>query len=148
MGVPHCLGRRPLQSACVSPHLHPFSMPLLWCSGPAHVSLTRPPSPLAVYCRADPARRLTVAEVQAHPWFRVGLSPAALSFNDRLVADSLAHAPAAGVLEEVRAIVAEAGHRPGALAAGAGDGVTDDVIDNLLQAGDSCDMLPSAEALL
>lgn len=37
---------------------------------------------------ADPKKRLTVAEIAAHPWFTQGLSANVLEFNTRLVANS------------------------------------------------------------
>jgi serine/threonine-protein kinase SRK2 len=57
----------------------------------------------------DPAQRATLAEVMRHPWFQEGLSPEVLSFNDPLVAKSLAEPVTGEVESEIARIVDEAG---------------------------------------
>ncbi|KAL6778756.1 hypothetical protein ACKKBG_A04765 [Auxenochlorella protothecoides x Auxenochlorella symbiontica] len=56
----------------------------------------------------DPNARPDIPAIQAHPWYRVDLNPAALSFNDTLVADSLANATPDSVYEDIRSIVRDA----------------------------------------
>ncbi|EFN57458.1 hypothetical protein CHLNCDRAFT_57249 [Chlorella variabilis] len=57
----------------------------------------------------DPNQRPTLQVIQSHPWFMQGLNPAALQFNDAIVAESLSNQPSQAVLNEVRSIVHEAG---------------------------------------
>jgi serine/threonine protein kinase len=57
----------------------------------------------------EPAQRATLAEVMRHPWFQEGLSPEVLSFNDPLVAKSLAEPVTGEVESEIARIVEEAG---------------------------------------
>lgn len=56
----------------------------------------------------DPQQRATVSEIQRHPWYAKSLSPAALGFNDAIMAEAAAHPPSASIFEDVRSIVAEA----------------------------------------
>ena len=49
----------------------------------------------------DPAQRLTLQQIQAHPWFTQGLEPGALQFNDAIVQESLANQPTQEILSEV-----------------------------------------------
>ena len=47
---------------------------------------------------ADPARRISLAELQRHPWFRRDLPPGVAGMNDRLLAEPAAYrSPAAQV---------------------------------------------------
>ena len=50
---------------------------------------------------ADPAQRLTLQQIQAHPWFTQGLEPGALQFNDAIVQESLANQPTQAMLDQV-----------------------------------------------
>ena len=56
----------------------------------------------------EPAKRATLNEVMRHPWFQEGLSPEVLSFNDPLVAKSLAEPVTGEVESEIARIVDEA----------------------------------------
>lgn len=49
----------------------------------------------------DPAQRLTLQQIQAHPWFTQGLEPGALQFNDAIVQESLANQPTQAMLDQV-----------------------------------------------
>ena len=62
---------------------------------------------------ADPAARVTLAEVAAHPWFREGLPPALATLNATLLS---ALEPAARGLQSVAEIeaIVHAATRPGA----------------------------------
>lgn len=61
---------------------------------PHQLPVTAPAVPCcAVLRRADPLQRLSVQEVLHHPWTAHGLQPAVLSFNDPIVASSLASPP-------------------------------------------------------
>lgn len=64
-------------------------------------------------------------EIQAHPWYVADLNPAALTFNDALVADSLACATPDSVCDDIRSIVRDA-QRAGPEANGLG---ADDLLD-------------------
>lgn len=89
-------------------------------SGPGVVPPTRPRLPIQPHTLApasshpplprppDPNARPDIPAIQAHPWYRVDLNPAALSFNDTLVADSLANATPDSVYEDIRSIVRDA----------------------------------------
>ena len=48
---------------------------------------------LALSPGADPAQRLSVEQVLHHPWCSQGLQPGTLTFNDMMVARSLAEQP-------------------------------------------------------
>ncbi|KAI7838415.1 hypothetical protein COHA_007788 [Chlorella ohadii] len=56
----------------------------------------------------DPEKRLSIQEIQTHPWFMEGLNPAALQYNDTILQLSLESQPPQEVLDEVRAVVQEA----------------------------------------
>ncbi|KAK2078419.1 hypothetical protein QBZ16_003259 [Prototheca wickerhamii] len=59
---------------------------------------------------ANPRDRPDIKGIQAHPWYSKDLNPAALSFNDTLVADSLANSTPESLLEDIRSIVRDAEH--------------------------------------
>lgn len=77
------------------------------CSQAAGLALPVPsqaclPSHLRPPCRflcPPPAEQ----DIQAHPWFMLGLEPGALNFNDAIVQESLANQPTRSMLAEVRA---------------------------------------------
>lgn len=88
----------------------------------------------------DPAQRATLAEVMRHPWFQEGLSPEVLSFNDPLVAKSMAEPVTGEVESEIARIVEEAGRviqlrsgRVGGTGGGAGSAYMDEVDALILQ---------------
>jgi serine/threonine-protein kinase SRK2 len=58
---------------------------------------------------ADPTARISMAQIMAHPWFSVGLPPAALTMNTVLVRQQTAQPPPyEQTVEEVNAVLAEA----------------------------------------
>ena len=73
---------------------------------------------------ADPAQRLPLAGVQAHPWFQDGLPAGSLEYNDWAL-----QVPNEGLQssEEVDAIIQQA-HRAAAAARGGGGGGDDDLL--------------------
>ena len=77
----------------------------------------------------EPAKRATLNEVMRHPWFQEGLSPEVLSFNDPLVAKSLAEPVKEEVESEIARIVDEAA-RGGAV--GSHDAAYMDDVDALI----------------
>ena len=86
----------------------------------------------------EPEKRATLEEVMRHPWFQEGLSPEVLSFNDPLVAKSLAEPVTGDVEREIARIVDEAARpmvpqRGGAGGAGGGaDAMYMDEVDALI----------------
>ncbi|GLC41453.1 hypothetical protein PLESTB_001010000 [Pleodorina starrii] len=73
---------------------------------------------------ADPTARLSMAQIMSHPWFSVGLPPAALTMNTVLVRQQTAQPPPyEQSVEEVNAVLAEAQSR--GPAGGGGGGVGD-----------------------
>ncbi|GIL43817.1 hypothetical protein Vafri_1411 [Volvox africanus] len=97
---------------------------------------TAPPSiPVAPECldllrgilAADPAVRFSMAQIMTHPWFSVGLPPAALTMNTVLVRQQTAQPPPyEQSVEEVNSVLAEAQRKgPPAGACDGGVGVGD-----------------------
>ncbi|KXZ50289.1 hypothetical protein GPECTOR_17g928 [Gonium pectorale] len=63
---------------------------------------------------ADPAQRLSLSAIMSHPWFSVGLPPAALTMNTVLVRQqTVTPPPYEQSVEEVNAVLAEANRRGG-----------------------------------
>jgi len=60
----------------------------------------------------NPHHRATLTEIMQHPWFRQGLSPEVLSFNDPLVEKSKSEPVTADIEEEIARIVKEAEEVP------------------------------------
>lgn len=81
-------------------------------SFPAHVPLSdRVKDLIKKILVADPAARVTVADIAKHPWFTDGLSANVLDFNDRLVEHS---GPVSDdTLTEIETLVYEASYRAG-----------------------------------
>ncbi|GIL87876.1 hypothetical protein Vretifemale_15924, partial [Volvox reticuliferus] len=55
----------------------------------------------------NPARRITMAAIMEHPWFRSGLPPAALTMNTALVRQQAAQSGAAAVAEQTEGEIDE-----------------------------------------
>eukprot|EP00887_Chlorella_sp_A99_P008023 scaffold12.g8023.t1 len=60
----------------------------------------------------DPAQRIPISDMAAHPWFAGSMLPQALAFNDSTVAESLANQPSEAKLAEVGLLVGEARRLP------------------------------------
>ncbi|GAB4816879.1 hypothetical protein N2152v2_003925 [Parachlorella kessleri] len=80
---------------------------------PSSLALSEPCRDLiAKMLVSDPLQRLSVQQVLQHPWCSEGLQAEVLSFNESLVASSLANPPSPQVLEEIKSIVREAQQVP------------------------------------
>jgi len=79
---------------------------------------------------ADPAARATVAEIMAHPWFTKGLPPDAARMNDECLKLRPHEHPSYQTVEEIRAIVGEAGLLLGGVGGGPGGGAGGGAIDD------------------
>lgn len=82
-------------------------------SFPSHVKLSEEAKDLVTKMLVkDPDSRATLDEIMDHPWFRQGLSPEVLSFNDPLVEKSKSEPVTMGIEEEIARIVKEAEQVP------------------------------------
>eukprot|EP00890_Picochlorum_soloecismus_P002510 jgi/Picsp_1/325/NSC_00324-R1_snf1-like protein kinase len=61
----------------------------------------------------DPKRRATLGDIMEHPWFRKGLSPEVLNFNDPLVEKSRSEPVTPEIEQEIARIVEEASEMSG-----------------------------------
>jgi serine/threonine protein kinase len=61
----------------------------------------------------DPNKRATLGDIMEHPWFRKGLSPEVLSFNDPLVEKSRSEPVTPEIEQEIARIVEEASEMSG-----------------------------------
>lgn len=74
----------------------------------------------------DPEKRFSVRDVFSHPWYREGLKPGVLEFNDHVVAELTAHPPINDdVIEQIKRLLVEAKGLPGSEPQSSdGDGVS------------------------
>ncbi|KAL4434846.1 hypothetical protein ABPG77_005373 [Micractinium sp. CCAP 211/92] len=82
----------------------------------------------------DPDQRYSLQDIFSHPWFKNGLQPGALDFNEIIVKDSLAHQLPEDLLDAVREIVAEARQVPRGRTGGADIESLDDLVKGVAAA--------------
>jgi serine/threonine-protein kinase SRK2 len=99
-------------------------------SFPSHVNISDGAKGLVrTMLVGDPSQRATIKDIMDDPWFREGLSPEVLSFNDSLVEQSKGEPVTVEIEEEIARIVKEAEYVPG-------KGTYMESVDAMLTGGD------------